>query len=42
MSTIKDRRGMDLTEAKKILRGGKNTRKNYIKKIFMITIITMV
>ena len=33
MSTIKDRNGMDLTEAE-ILRGGKNTQ-NYTKKIFM-------
>ena len=31
MGTIKDRNGMDLTEAK-ILRGGKNTQKNYTKK----------
>ena len=39
MGTIKDRNGMDLTEAK-ILRGGKNTQKIYSKKIFM-TLITM-
>ena len=32
MGTIKDRNGMDLTEAEdKILRGGKNTQKNYTK-----------
>ena len=41
MGTIKDRNGMDLT--KKILRrGGKNTQKNYTKKIFMTQITTMV
>ena len=32
MGTIKDRNGMDLTEAKDI-KGGKNTQKNYTKKI---------
>ena len=52
MGSIKDRNGMDLTEAedikkkkkkKKILRrGGKNTQKNCTKKIFMTQIITMV
>ena len=46
MGSIKDRNGMDLTEAediKKILRrGGKNTQKNYTKKICMTRIITMV
>ena len=41
MSTIKDRNGMDLTEAKILRRGGKNTQKNYTKKIFMTQIITM-
>ena len=35
MGTIKDRNGMDLTEAKILRRGGKNTQKNYTKKIFM-------
>ena len=30
MGTLKDRNGMDLTE-EKILRGGKNTQKNYTK-----------
>ena len=34
--------GMDLTEAEDIKRGGKNTQKNYTKKIFMTQIITMV
>ena len=41
MGTIKDRNGMDLTEAK-ILRSGKNTQKNCTKKIFTTKIITMV
>ena len=39
MGSIKDRNDMDLTKAediKKILRrAGKNTQKNYTKKIFM-------
>ena len=39
---IKDRNGMDLTEAEDIRRGGKNTQKNCIKKIFTTQIITMV
>ena len=42
MSSIKDRNGMDLTEAEDIKRGGKNTQKNYTKKIFMTQIITTV
>ena len=42
MGTIKDRNGTDLTEAEVKRRGGKNTQKNYTKKIFMIQIITMV
>ena len=41
MCTIKDRNGMDLTEAEDIKRDGKNTQ-NYTKKIFMTQIITMV
>ena len=41
MGTIKDRNGMD--QKQKILRrGGKNTQKNYTKKIFMTQITTMV
>ena len=32
MGTIKDRNGIDLTEAKILRRGGKNTQKNYTKK----------
>ena len=39
MGTIKDRNGMDLTEAEDIRRGGKNTQKNYTKKIFTNRII---
>ena len=42
MGSIKDRNGMDLTEAEDIKRGGKNTQKNYKKQIFMTQIITMV
>ena len=34
MGLIKNRNGMDLTE-QKLLRSGKNTQKNYTKKIFM-------
>ena len=41
MDSIKDRNGMDLTEAEEIKRGGKNTQKNYTKKIFTTKIITM-
>ena len=41
MGSIKDRNGMDLTEAE-VLRGGKNTQKNCTKKIFKIQIIMMV
>ena len=42
MGSIKDRNGMDLTEAEDIRRGGKNTQKNCTKTIFMTQIITMV
>ena len=42
MGSIKDRNGMDLTEAEDIRRGGKNTQKNCTKKIFMTKIIIMV
>ena len=41
MVTIKDRNVMDLTEAEDIRRGGKNTQKNYTKKIFMTQVTTM-
>ena len=43
MGTIKDRNDMDLKRKQKILRrGGKNTQKNYAKKIFMTQITMMV
>ena len=43
MGSIKDRNGMDLTEAEDMARrGGKNTQKNCTKTIFMTKIITMV
>ena len=38
MSTIKDRNGMDLTEAEDIKKRWNNTQKNYTKKIFMTQI----
>ena len=40
MGLIKDRNGMDLTEAEILRRDGKNTQ-NCTKKIFMTRIITM-
>ena len=43
MGSIKDRNGMDLTEAEDTKNSsGKNIQKNCIKKIFMTKIITMV
>ena len=42
MGTIKDRNGMNLTEAEILRRGSKNTQKNCTKKIFTAKIITMV
>ena len=43
MGLIKDRNGMDLTEAEDILnRGGRNTQENCTKKIFTTQIIIMV
>ena len=41
MGSIKDRNCVDLTEAEILRRGGKNTQKNYTKKIFM-TQVTMI
>ena len=38
----KDRNGMDLAEAKILSRGGKNTQKNWTKKIFTTQLIMMV
>ena len=42
MGTIKDRNGMDLTEAEAIKKRGKNTQKNYTEKIFMMQMTMMV
>ena len=42
MGSIKDRNGMDLTEAEDIKKSGKNTQKNRTKKIFTTQIIMMV
>ena len=42
MSSIKDRNGMDLTEAKYIKKRWQEYTKDYAKKIFMAQIITMV
>ena len=42
MSTIKDRNGMDLTEAKDIKKRWQEYTENYTKKIFTTQIITMV
>ena len=35
MGTIKDRNSMDLQKQKILRRGGKNTQKNYTKKVLM-------
>ena len=42
MGSVKDRNGMDLTEAEDIKRGDKKTQKNCTKKIFTTQIITVV
>ena len=42
MGTIKDKNGMDLTEAEDIRKDSKNTQKNCTKKIFTAQIIMMV
>ena len=42
MGSIQDINCRDITEQKILRRGGKNTQKNYTKKIFMTKIITMV
>jgi len=42
MGSINDRNGMDLQKQKILRRDGKNTQKNYFKKIFTTQIITMV
>ena len=41
MGSIKDRNGMHLAEAQILRRSGKNTQKNYTKKIFTTQIIMM-
>ena len=41
MGSIKNRNGLDLTEAEDIKRGDKNTQKNCTKKIFTNKIIMM-
>ena len=42
MGTIKDRNGMGLTEANNIKKRWQEYKKNYIKKILMTQINTMV
>ena len=42
MGLIKDRNGLDLTEAEDIKKRWQNTQKNYTKKILMTQITTMV
>ena len=42
MGSIKDKYGMDLTEAEDIKKGGKNTQKNCTKKSFTTQITAMV
>ena len=42
MGSIKDRNGMDLTEAENIKKRWQNTQKNYTRKMLMTQIITKV
>ena len=42
MGSIKDRNGMDLTKKKILRKGGKDTKKNYTKKVLMTQITMMV
>ena len=42
IGSIRDRNGMNLTEAEDIKIGGKNTQKNCTKNIFMTQIVMMV
>ena len=42
MESIKDRNGLDQQKQKILRTSGRNTQKNYTKKIFMTKIITMV
>ena len=39
---IKDRNGKDITRQKRLKRGGKNTQKNYTKKVLMTRTTMMV
>ena len=41
MSTMKDRNGIEQQKQKILRTGGKNTQKNYTKKIFMTEITMM-
>ena len=41
MGIIKDRNSMDLPEAEGLRKGGKNTQKNYTKKVLMIQMTEM-
>ena len=42
MCSIKDRNGMDITEAEDIKKRWQDSQKNYVQKILMTQIITMV
>ena len=42
MGSVKDRNGIDLTEAEDIKKSWQHTQKNYTKTIFMTQITTMV
>ena len=42
MGMIKDRNDKDLIEQKRLRRGGKNIQNNYIQKVLMTWITTMV
>ena len=42
IGSIKDRNGGDLTEQKRLRRGGKNTRKNYTIEVLITWIIAVV
>ena len=42
MDTIKDRHIKEITEAERLRSSGKNTQKNYTKKVLMTWITTMV
>ena len=42
MGSVKDRTGMDLTEAEDIKKSGKNIQMIYTKKVLMTQITTMV